>query len=347
MLYKLHSETSEIDGVFRFQIDFPTSYGLRFVCMYLFKTEDVYILIDAGLNFTDWENTFFSELKKLNIPIEDVDYLIVTHEHPDHLGLMNSLKRKNPNIQILMHELTQESISSMINTENISERQKSGKELSQQMIKYGVNQKQGERIMRFLTAMRSFTKYQKPDKILRDDEEIIIGNNKLKTIWTPGHSLGHICIFNENTFHLFAGDHILSRITPHIGSYMVPADISESYQSYDFNNVLKYYLESLDRIDALNPKIIFPAHQEVIYDSHKRILEMKEHHRTRLSEISRLIENKPMTPFKISQIHFGDDLDEINTYLGLGEALSHLIYLEKQNKVKRIEKNNKIYFMKT
>ncbi|MFW9874281.1 MAG: MBL fold metallo-hydrolase [Candidatus Thorarchaeota archaeon] len=346
-MYKLHSETSEIDGVFRFQIDFPTSYGLRFVCMYLFKTEDVYVLIDAGLNFTDWEKTFFSELNKLNISIEDVDYLIVTHEHPDHLGLMNSLKRKNPDIQILMHELTQETMSWMINADNISEKQKRVGELKLQMAKYGVSQKQGDKIMKFLTVMRSFTQYQASDRILRDNEEISINGNKLLIIWTPGHSLGHICIFNENTSHLFAGDHILSRITPHIGSYMVPANISENYQSYNFNNVLKYYLESLDRIDQLNPKIIFPAHQEVIYNSHKRILEMKEHHRTRLSEISRLIENNPLTPFKISQIHFGDDLDEINTYLGLGEALSHLIYLEQQNKVKRIEKNNKIYFMKT
>ncbi|MFW9874029.1 MAG: MBL fold metallo-hydrolase [Candidatus Thorarchaeota archaeon] len=346
-MYKLHSETSEIDGVFRFQIDFPASYGLRFVCMYLFKTEYTYILIDAGLNFTDWEKSFFSELEKLNISIEDVDYLIITHEHPDHLGLMNSLKRKNPNIQILMHELTKDSMNWMINSDNISEKQKRTGELSQQMIKYGVNQKQGERIMKFLIAMRSITQFQAPDRILRDNEEITIGSTKLKTIWTPGHSLGHICIFNKNTSHLFAGDHILSRITPHIGSYMVPADISKNYQNYDFNNVLKYYLESLDHIDALHPKIIFPAHQEVIFDAHKRILEMKEHHRNRLHEISRLIENNPLTPFRISQIHFGDDLDEINTYLGLGEALSHLIYLEHQNKVKRIEKNNQIYFMKS
>jgi glyoxylase-like metal-dependent hydrolase (beta-lactamase superfamily II) len=314
--------------------------------MYLFKAEDTYVLVDGGLDFTDWEKTFFSELQKLNISITDVDYLIITHEHPDHLGLMNSLKRKNPDIQILMHELTQESMSWMINTDNVSEKKRRTVELSQQMMKYGVSQKQGERIMQFLTAMRSFTKYQEPDRILHDNEEIFINNNKLKTIWTPGHSLGHICIFNETTSHLFAGDHILSRITPHIGSFMVPVDLSENFQRYDFSNILKYYIESLDRIDKLNPKIIFPAHQDVIYDSHKRILEMKAHHKNRLSEISHLIENNPLSPFKISQIHFGDDLDEINTFLGLGEVLSHLIYLEQENKVKRFEENDRIYFLK-
>jgi glyoxylase-like metal-dependent hydrolase (beta-lactamase superfamily II) len=340
----LHSETSEIDGVFRFQIDFPTSFGLRFVCMYLFKVEDTYILIDGGLDFADWEKAFSSELQKLKISISDINYLIVTHEHPDHLGLSYSLKKKNPDIQILMHELAQETMRWMINNENVRERENRTEELSEQMMKYGVNQKQGEKILKFLTTMRSFTKYQEPDRLLCDNEEIFINNNKLKTIWTPGHSLGHICIFNENTSHLFAGDHILSRITPHIGSFMLPGDFLDKSQGYDLNNVLKYYLESLDRVDKLHPKIIFPAHQEVIFNSHGRILEMKAHHRNRLSEISRLIKNNPLTPYKISQIHFGDNLDEINTYLGLGEVLSHLIYLEQENKIKRFEEHNKIYF---
>jgi glyoxylase-like metal-dependent hydrolase (beta-lactamase superfamily II) len=346
-LYKLNSEVSEIDGVFRFQIDFPTSFGLKFVCMYLFNIEDKYILIDAGLNFPDWEKIFLSELQKLNLSIRDIDYLIITHEHPDHLGLMNSLKSKNPVLQILMHEITYESIKWMRDTDNINEKNIRAEEMSKQMIMYGVSQKQGERIMQFLTTMRNFTQFQEPDRILLDNEEISINNTKLKTIWTPGHSLGHICIFNESTSHLFAGDHILSRITPHIGSFMVPVDISANYQNYDFNNILNHYLKSLDRIDKLDPKIIFPAHQEVVYNSHERILEMKAHHQSRLNEISRLIKNNPLTPFKISQIHFGDDLDEINTFLGLGEILSHLIYLENQEKIKRIEKNNKIYFLKS
>ncbi len=345
-MHKLNSETREIDGVFRFQIDFPTSYGLKFVCIYLIKIEDKNVLIDAGLNFPDWEKIFFSELQKLNLSIGDIDYLIVTHGHPDHLGVMNTLKTKNPDVQILMHELTQESIAWMKNTDNLDEKSKRAEEMSKQMMMYGVSEKQGKRIMQFLTAMRSFTEFQEPDRILLDNEEISIGSNILKIIWTPGHSLGHICIFNENTSHLFAGDHILSRITPHIGSFMVPVDISANYQNYDFNNILKYYLKSLDRIDELDPKIIFPAHQDVIYNSHERILEMKAHHQSRLIEISRLIENNPLTPYEISQIHFGDELDEINTFLGLGEILSHLIYLENQDKVKRIEKNNRIYFLK-
>jgi hypothetical protein len=60
-----------------------------------------------------------------------------------------------------------------------------------------------------------------------------------------------------------------------------------------------------------------------------------------------MIENNPLTPYRISQIHFGDDLDGMNTLLALSEILSHLIYLENQGKIKRIEKNNQYYFLKT
>jgi hypothetical protein len=82
----------------------------------------------------------------------------------------------------------------------------------------------------------------------------------------------------------------------------------------------------------------------VIYNPHERITEIKKHHENRLREISKLINKNPLTPFRISQLHFGENLDEMNSFLALSEVLGHLIYLEKRNEVKRIQKNNKILF---
>ena len=160
--------------------------------------------------------------------------------------------------------------------------------------------------------------------------------DRLEIIWTPGHSFGHICIFDKKKNYLFSGDHILSRITPHIGNFVVPKYLAEEYKGYDFNNILKHYLASLDKIDNLNPKIIFPGHQEIIYNPHERILQIKEHHKNRLREISNVIKDNPMTAYRISQIHFGEDLDEINSFMALSEVLGHLLYLEAQDKVKKI-----------
>ena len=120
--------------------------------------------------------------------------------------------------------------------------------------------------------------------------------------------------------------------------------MAKKYKDYDFNNILKHYLTSLDKIDNLNPKIIFPAHQEIIYNPHERILQIKEHHQNRLNEISKVIKSNPLTAYKISQIHFGEDLDEMNSFMALSEVLGHLLYLEAEDKVNTIEKNGKVLY---
>jgi len=342
--YKINSEVSEINGVYRIQIDFPSPIGLKFVCMYLFNIENTHILIDAGMNLPNWKKILFSELQKLNLSIKDIDYLIITHLHPDHCGLVEEIKLENPNIQLLMHEITHDVIKWMTDPRNDDEIKKSNKELTSRMIQYGISEERSKDMFGFSANMHKMIPYIKPDRILNDNDEITFDSTNLKIVWTPGHSLGHICVFNESNHHLFAGDHILSRITPNIGTSMMGSSMEKKY---DFTNILDYYLKSLDKIDKLNPKIIFPAHQEVIYDPHKRILEMKKHHEIRLSEVSKMIEHKPLTPYEISLLHFGDDLDGLNSLLALSEILSHLIYLENQGKIKRIEKNNKFYFLKS
>ncbi|MFX0027567.1 MAG: MBL fold metallo-hydrolase [Candidatus Hermodarchaeota archaeon] len=344
--YNLKIEANEIDGVYQFKINFPSFEGLQFVCMYLLRLDGSYILIDAGLSFRECEDLFFSKLEKLNISINDLKYLILTHEHPDHIGIAKAIKCKNPNIEILTHEMTNSLMRWMARPKNLEIAQNSVEESSSHLMKYGVGEKHGRKVLNFMTNFRRLTEYQKPDRLLHDNDEILINSTKLRIIWTPGHSIGHICVFDEEKRYLFSGDHILSRITPHIGAYIIPNVMLEEYQGFDFNNVLNYYLNSLDRIDQLNPRIIFPAHQEIIYNPHERILDIKKHHENRLIEIAKAIEKEPKTPFEISQIHFGKNLSEINVFLALHEVLSHLIYLEYQNKVKRIEKGNKILFIK-
>ncbi|MFX1574345.1 MAG: MBL fold metallo-hydrolase [Promethearchaeota archaeon] len=339
--YNIKFETRKIDGVYQFKINFPSFEGLQFVSMYLLRIDGSHVLIDAGLSFPDCEQLFFTELAKLKISPKDLQYLIITHEHPDHIGLAKAIKLKNPDILILTHEITKKLMKSMMNTDNLVQIQKSTELSSSDLIRYGVNKKKVKKVLQYMNMFSSFTEYYEPDRILQDNDEIVVDSDKLKIIWTPGHSIGHICVFDEMKKFLFSGDHILSRITPHIGAFL-SNPITD--KEYEFTNILDLYLRSLDRIDQLNPKIIFPAHQEIIYNPHERILAIKKHHANRLSEIAKTIENEPKTPFKISQLHFGENLSEINTFLALSEVLSHLIYLEHQNKVERIEKNEKIYF---
>lgn len=340
-MQKFKSEYHIINGIYRIKIDVPFEVG--FVCTYIFQIDDSTILIDSGLRSENWKNKFFSILKKINIPISSIDYCIVSHNHMDHIGLVSYLKQKNPEIQILMHDITSKELKWETNPENYHNIEKQAIELAKQLMSFGMTEKQSKTLIEYFTKWSKMKNYVKPDRILYDNDEIKFGNNSLKIIWTPGHTLGHICIFDTNRKFLFSGDHILSRITPHIGNYIINPVVKREYASYNFKNVLKLYLNSLDRIEKLNPKKIFPAHQEIIEDPIERIQEIREHHKNRINEITNLISKDPRTPFEIAQKHFGP-LDDVNTFLAVSEVLGHLIYLEEKDLVERIERDGKIFF---
>jgi len=338
-LHKFKSKINDIDGIYQIKIDVP--FAVKYVCVYLFKVRDKLILIDSGLNLGNWRKRLFDSLEELQIKIQDIDYCFITHIHIDHIGLVKNLKEANPNLKVLMHDITYQLLKWETNQANLEDLKKQAKEIAEKMVMYGISEEQGKKVVQFFTYWPQFLVYQEPDIIVHDGDVIL---DSLEVIWTPGHSFGHICIFDKNRKYLFSGDHILSRITPHIGNFIVNDFLHEKYRDFDFNNILKYYLDSLDKIDDLNSKIIFPAHQEIIFNPHERILAIREHHKNRLKEILDLIKNKPLNPFQISQMHFGSNLDEINSYMALSEVLGHLLYLEDLGRVKKIEENGKILY---
>ena len=97
--YKVFS----LEGINRINIGFS-----NIVSLYLFTVNNKKVLIDAGYSTKYWQNAFHKALKDLKIDLEDIDYCIITHEHPDHVGLVKALKKANPDVKIGMHEIAHE-----------------------------------------------------------------------------------------------------------------------------------------------------------------------------------------------------------------------------------------------
>jgi glyoxylase-like metal-dependent hydrolase (beta-lactamase superfamily II) len=335
--FEFNSKINQLGDVIQIKIDVP--FDVKYVYTYLLKLEDSYFLFDAGLNMGNGHKKFFSCLEELDITPKKISHCLVSHNHLDHIGMVKKLKRKNPDLKIMMHDITNETMKWETNRDNLNQLKETTENVAKEVIQYGFSEEQGERLIKYFLTWPQLKKYYPPDIILHDNYEFEIENGKFKVIWTPGHALGHTCLFEKNRKYLFSGDHILSRITPHIGVFIINPMIKEKYSEYNFHNILKLYLNSLKRIDQLKPEIIFPAHQELIYSPEKRIKQIQEHHQRRLKEIYKLIENKPMSPVSIAKQHFGD-LDDINSFLALSEVLAHLFYLEEQEKVKKISEDN-------
>jgi glyoxylase-like metal-dependent hydrolase (beta-lactamase superfamily II) len=311
--------------------------------VYLYNIDNDYVLFDAGLNMGNWPDLFFTSLDKLNISPKNITHCFISHSHLDHIGLIGKLKEKHPNIKIAMHDIVDRKLRWETNPENFEKFKEQVKQKVYEVRHYGISEKQGELLTKFFLKWPRLKNYYKPDLVLHDRDEININNTSLKVIWTPGHSLGHICLFDSKNNYLFSGDHILSRITPHIGIFIINQEIRDLYNQYDFSNILRIYLDSLERIYDLSPNIIFPAHQEIIYNPLKRIKEIQAHHQERMAEISQVIKNNPMSLYKIAQIHFGE-LDEMNTYLAISEVLAHLRFLVEEGKVEKKQEYNRTLF---
>ena len=102
-------------------------------------------------------------------------------------------------------------------------------------------------------------------KVLEDGDQIRVGDYRFQCVATPGHTMGHVCLYEPARKILVAGDHILDDITPNIQCWS------------DTQNPLKHYLESLDKVYKLDIDLVLPGHRRLIEDHHARINELKEH----------------------------------------------------------------------
>ncbi|MHA2283714.1 MAG: MBL fold metallo-hydrolase, partial [Promethearchaeota archaeon] len=131
-----------LEGVNQINIGFS-----NIISLYLFIINDSTVLIDAGYSFKYWKNAFYKALNELQINIEDIDYCIITHEHPDHVGLVSDLKRANPEVKIGMHETAYELAKlreELVKETNIEEKIKERAEL---LVSYGLKKEEVDLMM--------------------------------------------------------------------------------------------------------------------------------------------------------------------------------------------------------
>jgi len=167
-------------------------------------------------------------------------------------------------------------------------------------------------------------------KVLDDGDGIDVGVYHFKCVATPGHTMGHTCLYEPDKKILVAGDHILIDITPNIQCWS------------DTDNHLKHYLASLDKVHKLPVDLVLPGHRRLIDNHRARIEELKKHHALRLDEVLAILTKGAMSAFEVAS-HMSWDIDcerwdqfpVAQKWFATGEALAHLRYLEEEAKVVR------------
>jgi glyoxylase-like metal-dependent hydrolase (beta-lactamase superfamily II) len=132
-----------------------------------------------------------------------------------------------------------------------------------------------------------------------------------EVVATPGHADGHLCLHRDGI--LIAGDHLLGRITPAIGLY------PESRP-----DPLGDYLDSLERVVELAPRIAYPGHGDPVSDPAGRARELIAHHRQRLDQTAAALDADARSGYEVSQSLFGGELSPTQRRFAVAETLSHL-----------------------
>jgi glyoxylase-like metal-dependent hydrolase (beta-lactamase superfamily II) len=317
-----------LPGLFRIEIPLPNS-PLKALNSYLVKDQGRFLLIDTGLNRKECMQEMTASLEKLNVDLMKTD-IFITHLHADHLGLAATLATSQSKIYFNQTE------SSFLS------RQERWQETYDYFLANGFPENGLKKTMEHHPGFQDGIKQCIKFNILKEGDEIQIGDYCLSCIETPGHSPGHMCLYESKRKILVSGDHLLFDITPNITYWP------------GMNNSLKKYMESLNKIYDLDVRLVLPGHRRIGSNHRNRIEELKRHHQTRADEILSGLKYGEKNTFELAgNLTWDIDCDSweefppIQKWFAFGETIAHIEYLEEKGMIKRNTKGNKISFSLT
>lgn len=318
-------------NIYKSEIPLPKN-PLKAVNSYVIKGQGQFLVIDTGMNREECMREIVSDLQRLSVDLKKTDFFI-THLHADHLGLVANLASDTS--KVYFNELE----ASIINSEKF---ERGWRDLAAIYTSHGFPKGELEKAMRSHPGHLYGPKRHIDFCILKEGDIIDIGDYSLRCIETPGHSPGHMCLYEPTKKILISGDHILFDITPNITFWP------------EMDNSLKEYLANLDKVYALDVDLVLPGHRNIWNNHRRRITELQEHHQARLNEILAALEEGEKTAFQIApyvswDIDYGswELFPPSQKWFAVGETIAHLEYLEENKMIERRTQEQKILFSLT
>jgi glyoxylase-like metal-dependent hydrolase (beta-lactamase superfamily II) len=294
-----------------YEIFLPLPMRPTIVNVYLIDCHGAWALVDTGMNTADSFATLNEAFAEVGLQMKDLDVVIGTHHHVDHFGTSATIK-KHSNATTLLHKLEQERINRMLTLGPPS----ANPDAMAFFLTHGfpVDKYPIEGMRPVWMGTDQYSPLPVPDKYLSDGDIIPVGDRKLEVIWTPGHAPGHCVIYLREEKVLIVGDHLLPKITPHVGIY--PSSPL---------NPLGDFIASQLKVQKFDVNLVLPAHGGVYSDHRHRANQLIEHHRYREAEMLDIIKRKPHCAFEVADEIFGsEERPMFHVMAATFETLAHL-----------------------
>ena len=273
--------------------------------------------IDRPESREQWERVMAHELH--GRPILRV---IVTHMHPDHIGLAHWLcERYAAPLWI--------SATDFYAARSASRPATGGGEPSARFYAaHGLTDPGSLEKIRARTSYYPSLVPGVPERFRRmmDGDTLTIGGRAWRCISGYGHAPEHISLACEELRVLISGDMMLPRISTNVSVWEMEPE----------SDPVTQFLDSIDKLAGLHADTLtLPSHGKPFRGLHARIRQLHDHHRDRLAEVMQACAQAPCCAADIVPIMFKRELDLHQTTFAMGEALAHLHVLWFQGKLRR------------
>jgi glyoxylase-like metal-dependent hydrolase (beta-lactamase superfamily II) len=271
-------------------------------------------LIDTGLKSPGTLEYIQSELVKADLDMADVQRILITHSHMDHFGLAAKIREtvKHP-VECFIHAQDEWQISS----EHFLKEMWS-EEAENLMAMAGMPREEMDKMRKRFSTFKQLGDPLDGVSVLREGDEFGGDGYHLKVIHTPGHTPGSCCLYESRNKVLFSGDTIIKHITPNPLVVIKREHLRDPhYQS------LKTYIDSLDKLSALDVRYVLPGHGEYIEDLHGIIATYKAHHEERKEKVWKALKKETRPLYQMIDDVF-PYVPEGDVFLAISEIIVHL-----------------------
>jgi len=312
-----------------YRIVVPTPFAVGDVNMYLIKGERL-TLVDAGVKTEEAWRSFCSQLKQLGYQPSDIEQVVLTHHHPDHVGLLDYLPTELP---VFAHRYCGRWIN---RTPEFLEKHQQF--FSRFLIECGVDDTFLARVPNMQRSLRYSCQRSLTTAV--QEGEAIPGLPDWKVIETPGHAQSHIVLYRERDGFMIGGDHLLSNISSN--PLLEPPLDGETERP----KPLLQYNDSLKKLLNYEITRIVTGHGEDVTEVHQLVEKRLVKQHERAVQVLEMIKDRPLSAFEVCQKLF-PSVYEREFSLTMSEAVGQLDYLEDIGAIAKEERGSSyIYSVK-
>ncbi len=306
----------------------PLPFALDHINLYLIdEGADGWTVVDTGIDTAAtraiWESQFAGTLDG-----RPVARVIVTHFHPDHIGLAGWLTERWPDAPLWISE-TEWLFARMLRHALEDD---GARETRRRF--YGRMGLDAERAASLIERPSAYPSRVSPVpqsfRRIADGDTLSIGGRTWRVIVGRGHAPEHACLHCPELGLLLSGDQVLPKISPNVSVWPNEPEADP----------LLRFLDSLERIRAAVPPdvLVLPSHNLPFAGLHTRLGQLAQHHRQRLDAIEEACAAVPRSTAEIVPLLFHRALDTHQLGFATGEALAHLHYLRGRGRLRATDR---------